>query len=185
MVITKAEGNYIFEIDHRPAPEVFAQTIKEPLLQDLRRALSYVFVGLPSDPEENSVDPGNYVVRNILGVDSQKGILAVADQVHEGEAMIFTLREAQRAREDLDQMLQRQRESLGGRKPGLGIYFNCCARGSSLYGLPDIDTAYIRRTLGEFPLIGMFGNFELGPVGQKNQLLAYTGVLALFTEREQ
>ncbi len=185
MVITKAEGNFIFEIDHRPAPEVFAQTIKGPLRQDLRRALAYVFVGLPSDPEQNSVGPGNYVVRNIVGLDSQKGILAVGDQVREGESMIFTLREAQRAREDLDQMLQRQMESLGGRKPELGLYFNCCARGSSLYGLPDIDTAYIRRTLGDFPLIGMFGNFELGPVGHKNQLLAYTGVLALFTERQR
>jgi len=184
MVITKAQGNFIYEIDHRPALEVFAQTIKGPLLEDLRRALSVVFVGLPSDPEEKSVSPGTYVVRNIIGLDSQKGILALSDQVYDGEPMIFTLREAQRAREDLAQMLQRQVENLGGRKPELGLYFNCCARGSSLYGLPDIDTAYIRRSLGEFPLIGMFGNFELGPVGRKIQLLTYTGVLVLITEKQ-
>ena len=45
-----------------------------------------------------------------------------------------------------------------------------------------MDTAYIRRSLGDFPLVGFFGSFELGPVGQTHQLLAYTGVLALITE---
>lgn len=56
------------------------------------------------------------------------------------------------------------------------------ARGTSLYGIPGIDTAYIRQAFGDFPLIGFFGNFELGPLGGKNHLLAYTGVLALITE---
>ncbi len=183
MVITKAQGNIIFEIDHRPAFEVFTQTIKGPLLEDLRRALNFVFIGLPVDTQKNSVAPGSYLVRNIIGLDSEKRILAVGENVFEGENMIFTLREPQRAREDLEQMLQRQVESLAGTKPQLGLYFNCCARGTSLYGYSGIDTAYIQKSLGEFPLIGFFGSFELGPVGMKNHLLTYTGVLVLITER--
>ncbi|MBI2211351.1 MAG: FIST C-terminal domain-containing protein, partial [Deltaproteobacteria bacterium] len=111
------------------------------------------------------------------------GILALAEEVFEGEGMVFTLRDAQRAREDLTQMLERQVKRLGGKRPQFGLYFNCCARGTSLYGIPGIDTAYIRQALGDFPLIGFFGNFELGPLGGKNHLLAYTGVLALITER--
>ncbi len=182
MVITKARENLIIEINNRPAFEIFADTVKEPLLGDLRRALSFVFVGLPSDPRQNSVAPGEYLVRNIVGLDTGKGILAVGEKVREGEQMIFTLREGQRAREDLDQMLQRQVEKLRGRSPQLGLYFNCCGRGTSLYGIPSIDTAYIRRTLGDFPLIGFSGNFELGPVGQRNHLLVYTGVLVLISE---
>jgi len=80
-------------------------------------------------------------------------------------------------------MLERLSENLSGKIPQFGLYFNCCARGTSLYGIPGIDTAYIRRVLGDFPLIGFFGNFELGPLGTKNRLLAYTGVLALITEK--
>jgi small ligand-binding sensory domain FIST len=182
MTITKAEGNLIFELDNRPAFETFAKVVKGPLLEDLRRAVAFVFVGLPADQQQNSVGPEEYVVRNIVGVDPQKGILAVAEEVFEGEQMVFTLREPQRAREDLSQMLQRQVRNLGGKSPQLGLYFNCCARGSSLYGIPGIDTAYIRQSLGDFPLIGFFGNFELGPLGNRNHLLAYTGVLVLITE---
>jgi len=182
LVITKAAGNLIYEIDHRPAFEVFASVLKGPLLEDLRRALMYVFVGLPADPSRNTVGAGEYLVRNIVGLDSTKKIIAVADEVREGQAMVFTLRDGQRARDDLEQMLQRQSERLGGKKPALGLYFNCCARGASLYGIADIDSAYIRRTLGDFPLIGMFGGYELAPLGGANHLFAYTGVLALVTE---
>lgn len=185
MVITKAKDNLIFEINHEPAFEAFARVIKGPLLENLRRALAFVFAGLPADPEKNSVAPGDYLVRNIVGLDSQKGILAVADSVHEGESILFTLREGQRAREDLDEMLKRQVTNLEGKKPAFGFYFNCCARGGSLYGISGIDTTYIRRWLGDFPLIGFFGNFELGPLGRRNRLLAYTGVLALITEDDK
>jgi small ligand-binding sensory domain FIST len=185
MVITKAEGNFILEIDNRPAFEAFAKVIKGPLLEDLRRALAFVFAGLPADAGKNSVGPGEYLVRNIVGLDPEKGILAVAEEVFEGEKMVFTLRDGQRAREDLTQMLARQARTLKGRRPALGFYFNCCARGSSLYGIGGIDTAYIRQSLGDFPLIGLFGSFELGPLGRKNHLLAYTGVLVLITEKLQ
>jgi small ligand-binding sensory domain FIST len=184
MVITKAERNLIYEIDGRPALEVFARLLKGPLADDLRRALMVLFVGLPADRGENSVAAGKYLVRNIIGLDPEKGIVGVAEEVSEGEAMIFTMRDGQRAREDLNQMLQRQIESLHDRKPGFGLYFNCCARGSSLYGIPGIDSAYIRQTLGDFPLIGMFGGYELAPLGRANHLFAYTGVLALVTEKD-
>jgi small ligand-binding sensory domain FIST len=143
-----------------------------------------LFVGLPADRQENSVAPGKYLVRNIIGLDPEKGIVGVAEGVSEGEALIFTMRDGQRAREDLNQMLRRQAEKLQGRKPGFGMYFNCCARGGSLYGIPGIDSAYIRQALGDFPLIGMFGGYELAPLGRANHLFAYTGVLALIAERD-
>ena len=184
MVITKATRNYIYEINERPALEVFAGVLKGPLAEDLRRALMVLFIGLPADRLINSVAPGKYLVRNIIGIDPNKGILGVAEEVSEGESMIFAMRDGQRAREDLSQMLQRQKDNLAGRKPAFGFYFNCCARGSSLYGIPGIDSAYIKQTLGDFPLIGMFGGYELAPLGRANHLFAYTGVLALITNAD-
>lgn len=183
MVITGADGNLITAIDGRPAFEALTRVLRGPLAQDLRRALAFVFAGLPADPHANTVGPGEYAARNIVGVDPEKGVLAVAEEVFEGERMIFTLRDSQRAREDLIQMLQRQAAALDGKVPRLGLYFNCCARGTPFYGIPNLDTAYIRQTLGDFPLIGFFGNFEMGPLGRMNRLLAYTGVLVLITEK--
>jgi small ligand-binding sensory domain FIST len=184
MVITKAERNLIYEINGRPALEIFARLLKGPLAEDVRRAVSVIFVGLPANRQENSVADGQYVVRNIIGMDAEKGIIGVADEVTEGDAVIFTMRDGQRAREDLGQMLRRQCAALGHKKPAFGMYFNCCARGNSLYGIPGIDSAYIRQALGEVPLIGMFGGYELAPLGRANHLFAYTGVLALIEEND-
>ena len=130
MTITKAKNNLILEIDNQPALAVFAKLLKGPLAEDLRRALTVIFVGLPADRSENSVAPGKYLVRNIIGLDPDAGIVAVADQVSEGQSMIFTMRDGQRARDDLQEMLQRQLARLNGKKPAFGCYFNCCARGS-------------------------------------------------------
>jgi small ligand-binding sensory domain FIST len=182
MVITKAEKNLIYEIDGRSAVDVFARTLKGPLANDLRRAAAYLFVGLPADRHENSVASGRYVVRNIVAIDPVKGIVGVAEEVVEGQAMIFACRDGQRARDDLVQMLERQSNRLAGRKPACGLYFNCCARGNSLYGVAGIDTAYIRQRLGDFPLVGFFGGYELAPLGRTNHLFAYTGVLALVVD---
>ena len=184
MAITKAERNLIYEINGRPALEIFARLLKGPLAEDVRRAVSVIFVGLPANRQENSVADGQYVVRNIIGIDAEKGVIGVADEVTQGDAVIFTMRDGQRAREDLGQMLRRQCEALGQKKPAFGMYFNCCARGNSLYGIPGIDSAYIRQALGEVPLIGMFGGYELAPLGRANHLFAYTGVLALISEND-
>ncbi len=182
MIITKAHENLIFEIDGRPAFEVFAALVGKPFQQDLRRALAFVFVGLAPDPRQTEIEPGQYLVRNIIGVDAPRGILAVAQPVEAGQPLIFALRDGQRAREDLQQMLERQAARLEGRTPRMGFYFNCCARGSGLYGVAGIDTAYIRQALGDVPIIGFFGNYELGPLAGANHLLTYTGVLALVSE---
>ncbi len=182
MVVTKADGNLIYEINERPALELFEGLLKGPLAADLRRALSVLFVGLPADRLINTVAPGKYLVRNIIGINPEKNILGVAEEVTQGESLIFAMRDGQRARDDLNQMLRRQAANLAGRTPAFGFYFNCCARGSSLYGIPGIDSAYIKQVLGDFPLIGMFGGYELAPLGRANHLFAYTGVLALVTE---
>ena len=67
----------------------------------------------------------------------------------------------------------------GGGDPALGLYFDCCARGAALFGVPGLESGYLEQSLGGTPLAGMFGSCEIGPVGGRPELLTYTGVLAL------
>lgn len=180
-VVTRAEGNMIHEIGGRPAFEVFLELLKGPLAHDLRRAVSTVFLGLAVDRAQTTLEPGEYRVRSIVGINRDRGILAVSDQVEEGDLVVFTLRDATKAREDLDRMLSR-RAASPVKGPAFGFYFNCAARGQHFYGIPNIDTAYIRKHFGELPLAGFFGSFELAPMRGVNHLHTYTGVLALISE---
>jgi small ligand-binding sensory domain FIST len=180
--VTQAHRNVILAIDNRPAFEVFAEVVRPPLSEDLRRAAMVVFVGLPVDPERQRVERGEYVVRNLVGFDPQNGAIAITEEVYTGQKMRFTLRDGSGAREDLKQALERQTEQWHDKSPGFGLYFNCVGRGSGLYGFPDLDTSYIKQYLGDIPLIGFFSGCEIAPTGQQLALHQYSGVLVLVGE---
>ena len=73
-------------------------------------------------------------MRNLVGFDPERGIIAVADQIVEGQNLVFTLRDGNGARTDLKRELEAQDQSWQHGRPAFGLYFNCVGRGSGLYG---------------------------------------------------
>ncbi len=182
-MVTKAQRNLIMELDGRPAFEVMQELTPWQILENPRKTMYTLFVGLPPDPCQDEIAPGEYLVRNLIGFDPDKGIIGVSTHVSEGQLISFTVRQAAMAREDLKEMLERVARKRQGERPfKFGFYFNCCARGTPLYGYSGIDTAYITHVLGEIPIIGFFGNSELAPLRNTNYLFTYTGVLVLISE---
>ncbi len=181
--VTKSHQNLIFELDGRPAFEVFSEVVRQPLLEDLRRAAAFVFIGLPVDAERQRIARGEYVIRSIAGFDPRQGVVAVGDYIHQGQKMVFTLRDGSASREDLKVTLEAQARLWSDHQPGFALYFNCLGRGRGLYGLPDLDTAYIRQYLGDIPFIGFFTGCEIAPIQMQHSLHQYSGVLVLIGEK--
>jgi small ligand-binding sensory domain FIST len=181
-VITRAERNAIQQIAGRPALEVLREAIKTVPNAEERIPRAGIFAGLAMDPAKSPLERGDFLVRNLMGVDPRTGAVAVAELVRVGQTIQFQLRDAMASREDLQVTLASLRTRLGGRRPIFGCYFNCAGRGQGLYGEPDCDVTAIREALGEFPLAGFFGNGELAPVGRRNFFHTYTGALLLIPE---
>ncbi|MEM7007505.1 MAG: FIST N-terminal domain-containing protein [Thermodesulfobacteriota bacterium] len=182
-VITGSNKNIISELDGEPAFEVLKKRIPNGILQEPMDLLRLVFVAFPPDPDQADIQGSEYLVRNLIGVDPKSGYVAVPQNVKDGQVVGFTLRNPEMAREDLKQMLDRITLNHNSESPyRFGLYFNCCARGSSLYGHHGIDTAYISSALGNIPIIGFFGNSEFAPIQSQNHLFTYTGVLVLFSD---
>jgi small ligand-binding sensory domain FIST len=179
--VTAVRDNIVMELDGRPAFEVFSE-VAGPLADDLNRALTFVFVGVPLDPRAEKIERGRYLVRNIIGASAEHGVIAVAHRPKVGDTLALALRDAERSRADLKIMLE-EMAARPGFKPAFGLYFDCVSRGSGLYHIPDHDSAYIRQYLGRVPLAGFFTGCELGPIGGATGLLQYSGVLALVSER--
>lgn len=182
-IITKATNNMIFELDGQPAFEVLKSQVPLRILESGRELTRLLFIGLPIDPYQTEFADGEYLVRNLMGIIPETGLISVAANVKEGQIMTFAVRHPIMAREDLKQMVERLASSKEPDRPfKFGLYFNCCARGSSLYGYQGIDTAYINHILGDIPIIGFFGNSELAPLKGTNYLFTYTGALVLISE---
>jgi small ligand-binding sensory domain FIST len=176
VTVTRSHENLILEVDGRPALEVLLERVPPALLDDPDWSRDLVFVGLlPDDSGED------YLVRNILEIDPDTGVVAVADSIEEGQRIVFTLREAGAAREDAARMLRRVSQASTD-EPRFGFYFNCLARGRSLYREDGVDAGLIRAALPNVPLIGLFGNCEIAPLAGTNRILTYTGVLVLVSD---
>jgi small ligand-binding sensory domain FIST len=182
-VITRAEGNVVYEIGSRPALAVLKEAILSLDDPEARVRRAGIFAGIAMDPAKSPLDRGDFLVRNLAGVDQQSGAVAVAEPVRVGQTLQFQIRDAQSAREDLEATLEGLEKRLAGRKPAFGCYFNCAGRGQGLFGVPDHDVSLITKHLGEFPLAGFFGNGEFAPIGRKNFFHNYTGALVVFPER--
>ena len=180
--VTEVRDNVVISLDGRPAYEVFADAAG-PLAEDLRRALAFVFLGIPLDENPARLERGRFLVRNIVGASEEHGVIAVAHYPQVGDAVGLVLRNAERAREDLKATLEQMRGRNAGNAAAFGLYFDCVSRGSGLYSLPGHDAAYIRQSLGPIPIAGFFTGFEIGPLGDATGLLQYSGVLALISEK--
>jgi len=174
LTVTRTQGHWIRGLDGRPALDVYREAARGPLAEDLRRAAAFLLIAIPRD-DEDSLRPGSYVVRQVVGFSEAENAFAIPDVVKPGDRIAFATREPEAAREDLKLML----EQVGDTPPALGLYFNCCARGSRFFGVPGLEAAYLERAFGTTPLAGIFGSCEIGPIGSAPELLTYTGVLAL------
>ena len=170
-VITQAQRNIIVKIDDRPALDVLKEDIGEGLARDLNRLGGTIFAGLPIA----STDTGDYLVRNLVGIDPARGIVAIGDLVENGASIMFCRRDTASATEDMARMLKSMRKGLYSRPRG-GVYYSCLGRGANLFGPDSEELKMIEAAFGEFPLVGFFCNGEIS----HNRLYGYTGVLTLF-----
>jgi small ligand-binding sensory domain FIST len=169
--ITECQRNIILKLDGRPALDVMREDLGDRFGTDLNRLGGQIFAGLPT--KRNDTD--DYLVRNLLGIDPQSKLVAIGEIVQPGQQMMFCRRDLDAAAEDMNRMLESIKKGLFG-KPRGGIYHSCIARGPNLFGPQSEELGLIRDALGDFPLVGFFGNGEIS----HNRLYGYTGVLTLF-----
>ena len=170
-MITAAERNVVMTIDQRPAVEVLREDVERHAAPEAGSLAGNLMVAFPVPGS----DTGDYLVRNLMGVDPQRGWLAVGELVEPGRAMTFCRRDREAAETDLKRMLSEIKGRLTS-PPRAGLYFSCVARGQNLFGPGSAEMQLIRDELGDLPLTGFYANGEIS----NNRLYGYTGVLALF-----
>lgn len=169
--VTAAHDHIIEKIDGRPALDVYREAAGPLLGADLRRATRSLLVGLASSSE----DRRHYAVRSVVGIDLQKGALAINDGIEAGQHLVFVRRDEHSARDDLRRMLQELREACPG-VPAAGLYISCAGRGGAMFERDDSEVEMIGQAFGNLPIAGFFAGGEI--VG--NRLYGFTGALTLF-----
>ncbi len=179
--ITAADRNFIQRIGNLPALTVLQDTFNALPSSEKARANGNIFVGLAVDEYREEHRRGDFLVRNLLGADPNRGIVAVGARVRVGQTVQFQFRDGAAATEDFSALLGRARERLAGERIVASCLCSCAGRGLGLFGRLHQDTRLVHENLGrQLPLAGFFCNGEIGPVGDRNHLHGYTASLALF-----
>ena len=180
--ITRADSNVIFELGGRPPLERLQELATALPGREWELLARGVYLGLVIDEYQAEPGQGDFLVRGVVGTDSESGAIAVGDEVEVGQTVQFHVRDAHSADEDLRRTLEREAAALGERRAAGALLFTCNGRGSRLFSEPDHDAGLLAKALGKIPVAGFFCGGELGPVGGQNFLHTFTASIALFPE---
>lgn len=168
--VTKVDDNVVHCLNDRPAMDVFVEELAIEGISDPRQLSGSLHVGLPV----SGSDTGDYLVRNLVGIEPNTGAVVIGERVGMGDALMFCRRDRAAAEADLKRMVNDVRKRAG--KVAGGLYFSCLARGPNMFDGADSEMAIVSEVLGDVPMVGFFGNGEIS----FDRLYAYTGVLTLF-----
>lgn len=174
-IVTRAEGNYIYELAGSPALERLVQMSTDAMSEaDIDLIDRGLHLGQVIDEHKLDYERGDFLVRSVLGADQTNGAIAVDELVPVGATVQFHVRDAATADEDLRQL-------LSGRQADGALVFTCNGRGVHLFGAPDHDAQVLHERVGA-PAAGFFAAGEFGPVGGRNFLHSFTASIALFRD---
>jgi small ligand-binding sensory domain FIST len=195
LIITKAKANVIYELGGRPALDVVREMLDSLGDHDRRLLRRGLFVGRVVTEYKDRFGRGDYLIRNVAGVNPNTNIVAVQDLVRVGQTVRFHIRDAQTAAEDLELLLDAQQ--LHERPAGV-LLISCTGRGRNLFQESNHDAAAVQRAFqpaqpgeqkakggrllaeDEVPLAGLFAGGEIGPVGDSSYLHGHSACAAIF-----
>jgi small ligand-binding sensory domain FIST len=179
--VTRCEGNLVQELGGRPALERLREMIALASPEEQALLISGVQMGRVIDEHKPRFVRGDFLIRQLVGVDSSSGAIAIGEPVELGQTLQFHVRDAAAASEELELLLA----PVAGWNPLGALVFSCNGRGRRFFSEPDHDAARVAKATGDVPTAGFFAQGELGPVGGRNFLHGFTASMALFCERSE
>ena len=176
--------NYSSVTAERTPLEILRGLVQDLSDADRELAETSLFVGIAQNEFKQELEPGDFLIRHLLGVDPRVGAIAIGDRIRPGQRIQFHLRDADKSAEDLEVLLQRYQLNAAGQPAPVGaLMFACLGRGEGLYGEPNFDSYLFNRY---FPVAigGFFCNGEIGPVGNSTFLHGYTSVFGILRQKE-
>ena len=180
MRISKSDRNMLVELDGQPPMEVLRNMFETLPERDRGLLQNSLFLGVVMDELIDSPVQGDFLIRNVVGMDQATGGLAIGEMLKEGQLVQFHLRDAETSTDDLQAVLTRYADEHRENDIPGALLFSCLGRGQYLYGKPNHDTDLFRDKLGDVPLGGFFCNGEIGPVSGTTFLHGYTSSFGLF-----
>lgn len=184
--ITKIDGAVLYEIDNRPAVDVFNEIYGN---EDWQNQIPVKRLTIGVNHGERfweRFSEQDYVNRLIVGaLPDKSGIVIYEEDFEAGTEFQFMLRDPvkmiESARENTEALIEEIRKS--GKTPVWGFYIDCAGRNAKFSEIRQEEAQEVQRILNQndIPLFGFYSGVEIAPFLNKNRGLDWTGVLTIFS----
>jgi hypothetical protein len=183
-IVTRSQGNIIYEIDGKPAAEVLKEYLPEHALVADRDWLRYAISLALLFRAPSYMKDEDYVVRGVPQLSLTDGSITVQTEVEEGTSVWFSSRDKERITTGFDRMAQQIEEQLGGEQPKLVFQFECVTRGHVMFREQEKLQLLkrFRQSVGQdVPWVGFYTVGEIGPVEEHNDIHRFASVVLALT----
>ncbi|ADB15048.1 domain of unknown function DUF1745 [Pirellula staleyi DSM 6068] len=178
-IVTRAERNVIQELGGRPALLQLKELFDTLPTREQALVQRKLHLGRVVSEYRDHFEQGDFLVRNVVGIDPQAGAIAIGDYIRVGQTVQFHVRDQDAADAELKQLLAVAKSGAAGVPVG-ALLFTCNGRGSRMFKEPHHDAACIAEKLGDIPLAGFFAAGEIGPIGGQNFVHGFTASIVIF-----
>ncbi|MBY0356397.1 MAG: FIST C-terminal domain-containing protein [Candidatus Obscuribacterales bacterium] len=177
--ITQCEENFLIELDNKPAVEALYEIMQTLSPKEQKLVQDSLFLGVAMNEFKDTPTAGDFLIRNILGLERNSGALLVGEPLLNERTVQFHVRDGNTSAEDLKSLFVNYTKKQPDTAHG-ALLFSCLGRGEHLYGLPNHDINCFRSYLGAVPIGGFFSNGEIGQVAGTTFLHGYTSSFGIF-----
>lgn len=177
------DDQWIDSISNRSALALLAETL-DVLPTDMQEeAEGHLVAGFAANEYQHHFDRGDFLLRDIIAVDWERGALAVAATPRVGQTIQFHLRDAATASLDLTLSLMEAQNLMGGRTPVAALIHSCPGRGAGFFGTPDHEAAEFDRRFPGLPHAGMVTTGQFWSTGSRGYVQRYSASIGIITRR--
>ena len=180
LFVTACDGNLIAELDGRRPREILTALFATLGESDRERFSDALCIGLALPGPRQAVGAGDFLIRNVLGLDPDSGALWIGSRVQTNAVVQFHLRDGRSASDELEERLALSLS--GSAPPSAALLFACVGRGRQMFGVSGHDSGTLRRMV-DIPVAGMFSAGEIAPVQGATFVHGYSSVFGFIRPR--
>ncbi len=177
--VAEVEAHDVKRLGNAPALSVLVEALPLSVRDRERLPLHLIMGGVTYGDPATAIREGRYRLNHIVAANPRDRSVTLAQPLARGERLFWAMRDALVAERELHASLKRTEQALGA-VPDFALLFPCMGRGPHFFGNRDRDLEQLRARFPGLPVIGMYGNGEIGPLDGGNHLYQYSAVFGLF-----
>lgn len=181
MLVNLAESHEIQQVNQELAFETLPEEFKE--LAENQPYQLLCAVSQTNDPQ--CLEQGYYKLHHVVSANRNTGVIQLSGKPKAGRYLFWAIRDPAQAEQTIRKQLDKLKDSINqasGAQAVFALMFPNIGRGPEFFNGIDIDLKCFNEAFPDLPMIGFYGNGEIGPgVSNTSLIKRYSTILTVFT----